>query len=291
MVSLDHQLSLECPECQHPSMTSFIAWVGVDSRSPSSLYLASDSRISWTPTIGWNHGRKLFASRSSPDALGYVGEVLFPSLALAQITSAIELGALFPANASPPLRIHRVESALKASHDSFPQGMRHPFTIVYAYRESSGMSSQFHIVTFEWAQGSQWTRTSVGLPESSGVVCMFGSGEQVVQKWISRWTSSSQGGTSRAVFSAFCNALSSHEDPQTGGAPQLVGLYRTGPSRVIGISHETTPTLLGMAIDPMECDTDQRLEWRNPAFERCDAFGARLSGAQSHHIPPGLGSP
>ena len=61
-------------------MTSLLAWVGVDSRHLSSIYLASDSRISWGDVANWDFGRKLFASTKYPEIIGYVGDVLFPSL-------------------------------------------------------------------------------------------------------------------------------------------------------------------------------------------------------------------
>lgn len=66
------------------SMTAFLSWVGVDHRGPASLYLASDSRISWTDNEvrSWDRGRKVFACSRTPDVLGYVGDVLFPSLVL-----------------------------------------------------------------------------------------------------------------------------------------------------------------------------------------------------------------
>lgn len=56
-------------------MTSLVVWTGVDSRAPASIYLASDSRLSWDNGDTWDFGRKVFASHRYPDILGYYGEV------------------------------------------------------------------------------------------------------------------------------------------------------------------------------------------------------------------------
>ena len=56
----DHQSSI--------SMTSFIAWLGVDSRGPTSMYFASDSRISWDKVPGvWDCGQKVFAANAGAE--------------------------------------------------------------------------------------------------------------------------------------------------------------------------------------------------------------------------------
>jgi len=65
-------------------MTSLVAWVGVD-RKPGSLYLASDSRLTWTvrkgeaPVRKWDSGPKVFASRQTADIFRYWGFTEFPS--------------------------------------------------------------------------------------------------------------------------------------------------------------------------------------------------------------------
>jgi len=86
-------------------LTTLIGWLGVDSRGPSSLYLAADSRFTWTPDVTWDYGRKLFASRSRPVILGYCGDVMFASHAIGQALELLEAGFLHPAEAAPAARI------------------------------------------------------------------------------------------------------------------------------------------------------------------------------------------
>jgi hypothetical protein len=276
-------------------MTTLAALVGADQRGenfyrPCSLYLASDSRISWQisgRTVCWDSGRKVFASRTRPDLLAYVGDVFFPSLALAQIISAIDANALYPENASPLERFSRITMSLKKSFGGLPVESQRGFTIVYATRESEKLDCTFHMFTLTWSPKGGWSEESLDVPHSSSSLLILGSGEAAVEKWQKRWHSSTQGGTSRAIFSAFCNAISSGQDPRSGGAPQLVGLYRIGPGRAFGIVHDDRPFVFGMQMDEIAAAA-ATVEWRNTVFERCDFKGDLLPDAKRHHVPRGL---
>src|SRR5688572_23956845 len=118
-------------------MTSFVSWVGVDRRGPASIYLGSDSRISWDSTQVWNTGRKVFSSRTQPDLLGYVGDVLFPSLVLGQLVEAIDVGALYQEGTTPDAKFASVRDAIKLSFDTLPPRQRRDFWILFATREHS----------------------------------------------------------------------------------------------------------------------------------------------------------
>lgn len=270
-------------------MTSFVAWMGVDSRGPASLYLASDSRISWSDVDHWDCGRKVFASTRTPDLLGYVGDVLFPSLVLGQIASAIDMGTLYPPAASPEVRFDRISALIKTSFSELPYRARLPFTVFYATRDGEGMKTTFYLWALSWRQGSSWHEESIPIPNASSAIRVSGSGASVVDKWQSYWESSSQGGTSRAVFGALCDAICSGSDPRSGGAPQLVGLFRKSTAQTIGVVVDKTPYVLGL---PVTADQDHtcHIEWRNTLFERVSANGDLLQQAQRHHAPSGLGN-
>jgi hypothetical protein len=278
-------------------MTTLAALVGADQRGrdlyrPGSLYLASDSRISWEDqnfTLTWDRGRKLFASSSRPDLLGYVGDVFFPSLVLAQVTSAIDVGAMYPTDASPSERFSLIQKSIKASFGGLPENTKRGFIIIYATREMEKLNSTFHMFTLAWNPNAGWAEQSIEVPQRSSTLLVLGSGEAAVEKWHERLNSSSQGSTSRAVFSAFCDAVYSGQDPKTGGAPQLVGLYRIGPGRAFGVVHDGKPFVFGMPLDEASAMGASTLEWRNTFFERCDANGQYLPEAQRHHVPRGLG--
>jgi hypothetical protein len=267
-------------------MTSLISWVGVDSRGPASLYLASDSRISWGRGSHWDMGRKLFTCRQSPDLFGYCGDVLFPSLLLSQVSERIDLG--FKVSQGTAMRHTAFLSVAEASHECYPAAQRRAFTILHSARDSSGMSSVFHLWRTSWDPLSGWSDEEIGLPTESVLILAVGSGESTVASYDDAWRRSEVGRTSRAVFSAFCDSLRSGTDSFSGGAPQLVGLYRKGVGESFGIIYQNARYLFGVPAGPDEAAL-MALEWRNELFERCDVLSLKhMSGAQRHARPKHL---
>jgi hypothetical protein len=90
------------------------------------------------------------------------------------------------------------------------------------------------------------------------------------------------------VFSGLCDAIAGGEDPLTGGAPQLAGIYRTASAEFFGVVWSGARYVMGTpdslaAVDP------RAIEWRNRLFERCDGTTLLLlSGAQRHARPRSL---
>lgn len=272
-------------------MTTFVAWIGVDSRGISSMNFASDSRISWK-TIGtphWDMARKTFACRHTPDIFGYINDVLFPSIILAQLTNAIDNG-LFNVNESFDHRFELVCKHIKNSHTLYPDTFKESFTIFHGGREGSEMNSEFKLSTLSWKKSSgEWAIEKLEMPNISSEISVNGSGKKVAEKWSERWNSSSQGNTSRAVFSSFCNALFSGEDTYSSAPPQIVALYRKGNALTIGFADNRRAYISGMEIlDTAELSKDTHFQWRNRYFERCDASGQLLANAQRHHVPRGF---
>jgi hypothetical protein len=269
------------------TVTSLICWIGVDQRGPASAYLASDSRISWetNPRRRWDTGRKLFASRLEPELLGYVGQVLFPSQALPQIIDLVDAGLLFEKSVSPEAKRTSIFNVIKNQFEDYPVDRGQAFTIIYCTRYGLGMESRFHIYSLRW-ENSSWHEEAFDTPSQSGVIGAWGSGRRVVEKLQSVWSKAQGERTSRNVFGAFCSALEEKEDRFTGGAPQLVGLYRKGAGQTFGVIFKGLRYLGGVRL--LE-STAGLVEWRNELFERCDGLtGIRLKGAQPHSHPQGL---
>jgi hypothetical protein len=250
-------------------MTSLLAWVGVDARGPASIYMASDSRISWGSKAQWNYGRKLFASTKHPDIIGYVGDVLFPSLVLGQIIDLIDNGVLFNSNDTPQERLEKLKRVIQTTYEYYPNEARQAFTVLYGTRERDKLQSVFHMFTLEFSTDSSDCKVKpLQLPNTSSHIHILGSGKNTVSRHIQVWQKSSQGGTSRSVFSAFCDSLTSGEDTFSGGVPQLVGLYRINPASAFGIIYNNERYLLGLPVD--ETKGLEEVEWRNELFERCN---------------------
>ncbi len=269
-------------------MTSFAAWVGVDSRGPSSFYFASDSRITWPGSASvWDSGRKVFASHVHPDIFGYAGDVLFPSIVLGQALDLADTGLLFGQAATVSERQDKLVGFVEESFDVYPPTARGPFIIAHCSRFGSGVSAQFQLRTTSWSWEGGWKLETHPIPEHSDLALCFGSGRDAINSFVLSWKKSEAGGTSRAIFSAFCDSLQSRTDPLSGGAPQLVGIYRTGAARAFGVITDKGPFLFGSkltgVIDP------GAVEWRNSLFERCDGSSlAPLPGAQRQPRPRDL---
>lgn len=268
-------------------MTSFVSWAGVDTHGTASLYFATDSRISWGGSQQWDHGRKVFAARTTPDLFAFVGDVLYPTLLLDQVLSQVDSGLFFESNDAPLMRWTRVEAAVRRPFKDYPLPLI-GFTILYATRQGSGTSAEFHVWSLTHDAKGKWYSGAVPLPDHSGVLQVLGTGAPGIQRWHGYWTQSSQGGTSRAVFSAFCDALAHGDDPGSGGPPQLVGLYRSFEARIFGVVFQGAPTFLGLPVEISDTK-GAGLEWRNALFERVGADGQRLADAQPQHAPRGLG--
>ena len=130
------------------------------------------------------------------------------------------------------------------------------------------MDTKFHLFKIRWSHHDKWQIENVPLPVQSGLVNYTGSGAKSIFRWYGRWQNTEIKGTSRAVFSAFCDSIKSGEDNFTGGAPQLVGLYRKGTGKRFGIIYDNKRYLNGKTLEQNEnIDT---VEWRNCLFERCD---------------------
>lgn len=268
-------------------MTTLIGWIAVDARGPSGIYLASDSRITWgTENRRWDAGRKLFAFSRHPDILGYVGDVLFPTQILSQIVELGDRGMLFPGGDESKVRHSKILKLVQAAYARQHNAQDQDFDILHASRSSVGMLSEFSLWRISYSKGTQsWTDTSLALPnERSALVATLGSGADSMSSQHDQWRRSSQGGTSRAIFSAFCDSLISERDKCTGGPPQLVGLYRAGGPQAFGIVYQGVRYLYGMPL-PTEVAFDN-VEWRDTLFQRIEAGSlAALPDAQRHVRP------
>lgn len=192
-------------------MTSLASWSGVDSRGPSSIYLVSDSRISWAGTpSSFDYGSKVFASSASTDIFSYCGDVLFPVITLGQIESLIAEGILGFEHLTGVQRHSEVVTLLKVAFKRFPEAHHIPFSIFHANREESGMDSRFSLWILNWIPSSGWTDTKIAVSTESVLLSALGSGHQVVTSCEAKW-SSQMGRTSRGVFGAFCDAPRSME--------------------------------------------------------------------------------
>jgi hypothetical protein len=129
-------------------MTTLVAWVSYpkSKKNISGIYLASDSRITWgSANRRWDAGRKLFTSDKSAHAFGYCGDVVFPSLVLAQVISALDQKQIFEEDVSPNDKHMAVVSVIKSSFERRHNAPNQSFTIVHTHRDGSGDAACFRL--------------------------------------------------------------------------------------------------------------------------------------------------
>lgn len=256
-------------------MTLLISWIGVDTHGTASAYIAADSRVSWGEIANFDHGRKVFAFRCSPDILGYCGDVLFPTMVLSQITEMADRSLLFPAKASCKERFEAIKEKLIHQFRQYPkmvEGITAPTLQVLHISRDPVDNSKFASWLIQWKREKGWAGKSISLPSFSGVLFSLGSGADEFNGNFDRYKNGPNKGTSRNVFHCFCDTLFNIRDKQCGGAPQLVGIYRKpdSPAITYGIIKDKKRYFLGV---PIEDKVDfAGIEWRNDLFERCDGM-------------------
>lgn len=270
-------------------MTLLVSWAGIDSHGTASVYIASDSRISWGSNECFDYGRKVFAFNHYPDILGYCGDVLFPSMVLGQIVEMGDCGLLFGDGFSCDEKSRAVENKLVQLFNKYPTMVKtitsDVLQVIHASREPRGIS-QFFCRLMQWRRGRGWSSMRIELPPESGVLQVLGSGRSEFNANYKRYSVGPSKATSRSVFHCFCDALFNTREISVGGAPQLVGVYRKPGSSAVrfGIIRDEKRYLFGAEVDDLA--SFGSIEWRNDKFELCDGRTMqRLGNAQPQPDP------
>jgi len=263
-------------------MTSVMCWIGVDSRGISSVNIAADSRISWA-SESWDQGRKVFAAVKEPHVFGYYGDIVFPALAIPTVIElldrrVVELSATGQWQGP-------VSTLLRTLWRGYPVSQRQDFGIIHAVRFGAGMGADFRLAIHSYrASADGWKHDQIPMPSVSSALRILGSGAAPVRRARARWQSSGARDTSRAEFSAFCDALAAGSDLHSGGGPQLVSLYRVGGGRLLGTIFRGRRYIAGRELAGRE--NVEPIEWRNELFERCDGRTRRRLGEAASHAQP-----
>jgi hypothetical protein len=267
-------------------MTTLISWIAADQRGPSSIYLAADSRITWGDADKWDRGKKVFASHMLPLIVGYCGDVTFPIQAINQVLEAIDHGDLGMAVMKEDI-VGSIVEQLRTSLSKYPSSQYHPFSIFICLRKDDGLGCVFEAHEASFGGNRIPLLKKIDVPSSSILLTAGGSGRTSFKESYLTWWQSEVKGTSRAIYSAFCDALKSGKDPKSFGPPQLVGLYRKGNGISFGSVWDGVPYLGGMEMCPELWR--QNIRWYNELFEICDPLELqRAETAQRHHRPNSL---
>jgi len=137
------------------------------------------------------------------------------------------------------------------------------------------------------AVSRSWNSAEVSVGPTTGLLIALGSGQRPARNHSRRWSRSDVSGTSRSIFSAFFDAITSGDDPLTGGPPQIAALYSSLSPRTIGFALEGKHYLHGLEVLPGESLLS--IEWRDPLFQRIDPATFKVvSEARRYARPKGL---
>jgi hypothetical protein len=205
--------------------------------------------------------------------------VLLPSVVLSQFTTLLEVGAW---SQDVDQRFAALFALAREQVAACPSSQRRPFTLVHCARLGEGMTTRFRLAVTEYTAVGSWEQEIHDAPNASAQILVRGTGEVSVGKALARWARSEVSGTSRAVFNAFVQSVSSGGDSLSGGPVQLVGLRRVGGGINFGVWHMGQRYIAGQPIP--ECAQARPVEWFNERFERCDGQSGALIG-QPQPIP------
>ncbi|MCI4668949.1 MAG: hypothetical protein MRZ79_12520 [Bacteroidia bacterium] len=263
-------------------MTLLLSWIGVDEKKDekkiSSIYIASDSRYTWGTTRKFDYGIKVFGSTKYPEIFGFCGDVLFPSIIFGQIIPQIDSGILFSDEDDLYVKHDKIFNFIKSSLSIYPKAsIVNTFTILHASR----FKKEFKLFKISYKKNGTLNKKEIHLPKESTKVFSGGSGKTEFdvnwQKWESKKHNNYR--TSRAVYHCLNYTLKNIQDNQTGGLPQIVGLYRIENRRLFGIVENGKKHIYGK--ESSENINSEKIEWRNEYFERMNPETLKLiEGAQ-----------
>ncbi|AIE85676.1 hypothetical protein OP10G_2308 [Fimbriimonas ginsengisoli Gsoil 348] len=262
-------------------MSSLVCWAGVDSRGTASIYIATDSRVSLVkstdgkaPRTKWDCGQKAYASPQTTWIFGCVGHGFFAAQIIPRVQSYLEA-----IDAQGLTTEARVEAACKFAANamvSAPTFGEDEIRIVMATREADKRFRVFQMICVPG--GATWIE--LPLPSTSEIIFIDGSGSTFIVKALAKWRETSAANTTRAIYSALCDALLHQKrDPYSEGPPQLVGIYRIGSARSFGVIWRGHRYFHGIKVD----DPIPTVDWRNELFEVCDPSTLRRTISAQRH--------
>lgn len=218
----------------------------------------------------------------------YCGDVLFPALVLSQLMAAHDEELLVGQDGIVDQRHDLAVEAIRSSFSRRYQAPDQSFTVVHASRSGEGASAKPRLWLTSFNMHSRsWKDEEIPIAEQQvGLVVSLGSGSVAVENENHRWEASSIGGTSRAVYGAFCEALGSGADPRSGGAPQLASIYPRKGAVSAGVLDNDNLYLHGLPIQGVTATT--KIEWFDRLFQRIDPVTLMVKHGAARHARPTL---
>jgi hypothetical protein len=249
-------------------MTLLVAWTGIDSRSPASVYIATDSRVSWGKEDHFDNSNKTFALRQFPAILGYCGDSLSSQMLISQAIAVIE--------AIPEYKRTKLEDLVDIfirlivrNYKQYPAKLTTgSFTVVICGKSTISSAGDFECFRID-SNFNKTTKTKLSFPSVSGPIVVAGSGKNEFESQYEKRqvTDNPNKSTSRDVFHSFYQTISQSKNYSVGPIPQIVSVIRkpnTGGTHC-GVVVEEKRYISGQLIDRDIAPLG--LQWFNDNFE------------------------
>lgn len=213
--------------------------------------------------------------------------LFFPPAVIRQFIDQVNCGVLFPESTDSEGRHRLFVQILRRAIEQQSGAPIGSFSIFHGARDAELMRSRFRLWETR-ALANRKPNLMSWIDEEKDIILdqsyfahFDGTGASYVKKRGREWIDTNAEGTSRAAIWSFCNILHQGLDVYSGGAPQLVGIWRKGPARNFCFWWNGKPHISGSEV-PIACPVNN-VDCFNHRFERCDGLtGKRRSDAAKH---------
>ena len=263
-------------------MTLLVAWTGIDSRGPASVYIATDSRLSWGKQSFFDHAIKTYALHNFPAIIGFCGDVLVSQMIISQTIALVKEMEINKMTTLDYIS-NVIVRILNRSYADYPiQRSTGNFTIIVSGRRTLNSVGDFECYKIT-SKFDSTIKDAIQFPEASGPIVVTGSGTDKFKQFYEQHqqTENPNRSTSRDVFHAFYQTITSGSELTVGVIPQIVSVIRKPESSGFhcGVVANGKRYMSGQLIDYDIIPAN--LKWFNENFEITDpSTKKRAIGAQ-----------
>lgn len=267
-------------------MTLLVAWTGIDSRSPASVYVATDSRISWGTSGYYDNAIKTFASTNFPAIIGYCGDSLASQMIISQAIAVIEAMPNYSGITLEEL-VNIFIRIIVRNYSQYPVDLSTgSFTVVVCGKSVVDSAGDFECYRIE-STFKEARKSKLLFPEKSGPIVVAGSGKDDFQAHYEKHQhkDNPNKSTSRDVFHAFYKTIATGNNPTVGSIPQVTAVYRkpnTGGSHC-GVVIAGQRYIAGQMVD--KDILPEKIQWFNDNFEITNPHTKRREQGAQVQLP------
>ncbi len=264
-------------------MTLLVTWTGIDTHGPASVYIATDSRLTWGAEGVFDHAVKTYIMHNFPAIFGYCGDALACQMIIAQ-TCALISSVIDPESATLSDVAKLFARSMARSYGEYPRRFSTgSFTVVVCGKKALGASGNFECYRID-SNFEDTSMSEIDFPSESGPLVVEGSGAIEFQRVYAQHCvqENPNRSTSRDVFHSFMQAIQSGAEATVGPVAQIVSVIRkpdTGGFHC-GIVSGGRRYINGQLIDADLLQDDA--VWFNENFEITDpATKRRMKNAKT----------